>query len=234
MIDGANHHVWILNRETLQVIARFGQQGLFGGSLNVPHAIAVDSRGNIYVGENFDARRFQRFLYKGLGTPVPGANPPTTIVFPRSGRTVTRAVGDLLWPAREGAPEIAAQQAALGAYAYAGQYQQRPSPRKQPRNLGGGDRRPELNPVGGDPLQPFQFGSVSNDDQPARGPSPRLDGSLDSLLGGQPTDGPEPTRRNHPPAHPIRTWKQPRTWRAVEVQHVTIVRIGDGQCLDDL
>ena len=79
-IDGANHHVWILNRETLQVIARFGQQGLFGGSLNVPHAIAVDSRGNIYVGENFDARRFQRFLYKGLGTPVPGANPPTTVV----------------------------------------------------------------------------------------------------------------------------------------------------------
>ncbi len=67
MIDGANHHVWILNRETLEVIGRFGQQGLFGGSLNVPHAIAVDSRGNIYVGENFDARRFQRFLYKGLG-----------------------------------------------------------------------------------------------------------------------------------------------------------------------
>ena len=65
MIDGANHHVWILNRQTLQVIARFGQQGLFGGSLNVPHAIAVDSRGNLYVGENFDARRFQRFLYRG-------------------------------------------------------------------------------------------------------------------------------------------------------------------------
>ena len=80
MIDGANHHVWILNRETLQVIARFGQQGLFGGSLNVPHAIAVDSRGNLYVGENFDARRFQRFLYKGIGTPVAGMNPPTTIV----------------------------------------------------------------------------------------------------------------------------------------------------------
>jgi sugar lactone lactonase YvrE len=80
MIDGANHHVWILNRETLQVIARFGQQGLFGGSLNVPHAIAIDSRGNLYIGENFDARRFQRFLYKGLGTPVAGANPPTTVV----------------------------------------------------------------------------------------------------------------------------------------------------------
>jgi hypothetical protein len=80
MIDGANHHVWILERQSLQVIARFGQQGLFGGSLNIPHAIAVDGRGNIYVGENFDARRFQRFLYKGLGTPKAGVIPPTTIV----------------------------------------------------------------------------------------------------------------------------------------------------------
>jgi DNA-binding beta-propeller fold protein YncE len=80
MIDGANHHVWILERRTLKVIARFGQQGLWGGFLNVPHAIAVDSRGNIYVGENFDARRFQRFLFKGLGTPKPGTIPPTTLV----------------------------------------------------------------------------------------------------------------------------------------------------------
>jgi DNA-binding beta-propeller fold protein YncE len=80
MIDGANHHVWILERTTLKVIARFGQQGLWGGFLNVPHAIAVDSRGNIYVGENFDARRFQRFLFKGLGTPKAGTIPPTTIV----------------------------------------------------------------------------------------------------------------------------------------------------------
>jgi len=80
MIDGANHHVWILERESLKVIARFGQQGLYGGALNVPHAIAVDSKGNIYVGENFDARRFQRFLYKGLGAPSPGAIPPTTII----------------------------------------------------------------------------------------------------------------------------------------------------------
>jgi DNA-binding beta-propeller fold protein YncE len=80
MIDGANHHVWILERQSLKVIARFGQQGLWGGFLNVPHAITVDGRGNIYVGENFDARRFQRFLYKGLGTPKPGTIPPTTAI----------------------------------------------------------------------------------------------------------------------------------------------------------
>jgi DNA-binding beta-propeller fold protein YncE len=80
MIDGANHHVWILERQSLKTVARFGQQGLWGGFLNVPHAITVDGRGNIYVGENFDARRFQRFLYKGLGTPKPGTIPPTTVI----------------------------------------------------------------------------------------------------------------------------------------------------------
>jgi len=44
VIDGANHHVWILLRETLQVVDHIGQQGIFGGSLNVPHALAVDSK----------------------------------------------------------------------------------------------------------------------------------------------------------------------------------------------
>ena len=74
MIDGADHpRVDPEPPETLQVIARFGQLDLFGGSLNALHAIALDSLGDIYVGENFDARRFQRFLHKGLGMPVPGA-----------------------------------------------------------------------------------------------------------------------------------------------------------------
>ena len=34
----------------------------------------------LYVGENFDARRFQRFLYKGLVTPVSHSISPTTII----------------------------------------------------------------------------------------------------------------------------------------------------------
>jgi len=44
VIDGANHHVWILLRETLQVVDHIGQQGIFGGSLNVPHALALADR----------------------------------------------------------------------------------------------------------------------------------------------------------------------------------------------
>jgi DNA-binding beta-propeller fold protein YncE len=76
VIDGANHHIWILLRQTLEVVDRIGQQGIFGGSLNVPHALAVDSKGNIYVGENFDGRRFQRFVYKTMGTPTGKTLPP--------------------------------------------------------------------------------------------------------------------------------------------------------------
>ena len=57
------------------------------------------------------------------------AETATTIVFPRSGRTVERAVGDVLWPAREGPEELERQKIALGSYAYAGQYQQSPTPR---------------------------------------------------------------------------------------------------------
>jgi len=75
-IDGANHHVWILLRETLEVVDHIGQQGIFGGSLNVPHALAVDSKGNIYVGENFDGRRFQRFVYRGNGRATGNTLPP--------------------------------------------------------------------------------------------------------------------------------------------------------------
>jgi hypothetical protein len=76
VIDGANHHVWIVRRDTLEVVDRFGQQGIFGGSLNVPHALAADSRGNVYVGENFDGRRFQRFVFKGMGAPTGRLLPP--------------------------------------------------------------------------------------------------------------------------------------------------------------
>ena len=82
VIDGANHRIWIVLRESLQVVGRFGQQGISGGAMNVPHAVGVDSKGNIYIGENFDARRVQRFLYKGMGSPTSAAGviPPAKAV----------------------------------------------------------------------------------------------------------------------------------------------------------
>src|SRR5438105_4798215 len=45
-----------------------------------------------------------------------------------SPRVYVREVGDLLWPTREGAVELAMQKRVLGSAAFAGQYQQRPAP----------------------------------------------------------------------------------------------------------
>lgn len=51
------------------------------------------------------------------------------LVSPRTGEVMEeRNPGDLLFPAREGAAELARKRIELGSYGYAGQYQQRPSP----------------------------------------------------------------------------------------------------------
>ena len=56
------------------------------------------------------------------------AETPTRIVCPRSKRVIERKPGDLLWPAREGRPELDEQRRLLGPAGFAGQYQQRPAP----------------------------------------------------------------------------------------------------------
>ena len=65
--------------------------------------------------------------YQHLCLPVE-ADAATDIVFPVSGRVVTRAPGHLLWPAREGPTELAIQRRQLGSTAFDTQYQQRPAP----------------------------------------------------------------------------------------------------------
>ncbi|HEV2984706.1 MAG TPA: hypothetical protein VGX46_09965 [Vicinamibacterales bacterium] len=64
--DGSNQHVWILERQTLQVVGKFGRRGRNAGQLNWMHALTTDSKGNIYTGEGNNSKRFQRFLFKGL------------------------------------------------------------------------------------------------------------------------------------------------------------------------
>ena len=65
--------------------------------------------------------------YRHLCLPVE-ADVATDIVFPVSGRVVTREPGYLLWPAREGQTELAIQRRQLGSTAFDTQYQQRPAP----------------------------------------------------------------------------------------------------------
>lgn len=72
VLDGANHRFWILDRANLTILGYFGHHGHFGGQLDVPHNMAVDSKGNVYIGETLEGRRVQRFNFKGLG-PIPAA-----------------------------------------------------------------------------------------------------------------------------------------------------------------
>ena len=64
--DGRNEKVWILDRQTLDILDSFGCPGHTGGCMTTPHSIATDSLGNIYIGETWEGKRVQRFLYKGL------------------------------------------------------------------------------------------------------------------------------------------------------------------------
>ena len=65
--DGMNNHVWILSRDTLEVVGRFGRQGRYAGQFHHVHNIAVDSKGNIYTAET-QGKRVQKFTFKGVSS----------------------------------------------------------------------------------------------------------------------------------------------------------------------
>jgi DNA-binding beta-propeller fold protein YncE len=62
--DGTNRKVWILERETLEVVASFGRGGRNAGQFNWVHSIAGDSHGNLYTAEVNTGNRVQRFVRK--------------------------------------------------------------------------------------------------------------------------------------------------------------------------
>jgi DNA-binding beta-propeller fold protein YncE len=64
--DGRNQKVYILLRETMEVLTSFGDGGRQPGQFYSVHSIATDSKGNIYTTETYEGRRLQRFVYKGI------------------------------------------------------------------------------------------------------------------------------------------------------------------------
>ena len=61
LADGTNHKVWVLERESLDVVSEFGRGGRFVGQFLRPHGMSIDSDGNLYVGEASTGRRVQKF-----------------------------------------------------------------------------------------------------------------------------------------------------------------------------
>ena len=68
LADGANEKVYIMLRDTLEILTSFGDGGRQPGQFYAVHSIATDSKGNIYTTETYRGQRVQRFNYKGLGT----------------------------------------------------------------------------------------------------------------------------------------------------------------------
>jgi DNA-binding beta-propeller fold protein YncE len=64
--DGANEHVYIVDRQSLEVLTSFGTGGRQPGMFFGVHSIATDSKGNIYTTETYTGKRLQKFVYKGM------------------------------------------------------------------------------------------------------------------------------------------------------------------------
>jgi hypothetical protein len=69
--DGTDKRVWVLNRSSLEVVTSFGDGGRLPGHFYAVGTVAVDSKGNVYTGENAEGKRVQKWLYRGLGAPAP-------------------------------------------------------------------------------------------------------------------------------------------------------------------
>ena len=65
--DGHDQKIFILRRDTLETVGSFGDGGRYPGTFYSVGSVAVDSRGNIYTGENLEGKRVQKFMPKGGG-----------------------------------------------------------------------------------------------------------------------------------------------------------------------
>ena len=63
--DGQNQKVYILERESLQLLTSFGDGGRQPGQFFGVHSIVTDSQGNIYTTETYEGKRVQKFSYRG-------------------------------------------------------------------------------------------------------------------------------------------------------------------------
>lgn len=66
LADGSNHKVHILDRQSLEVLAEFGEGGRQPGLFFGTHSIVTDSHGDLYTTETYEGKRVQKFINQGL------------------------------------------------------------------------------------------------------------------------------------------------------------------------
>ncbi len=67
--DGTNQLIYVLDRQSLEIVSTFGGHGHWAGQFYGAHNIAVNSRGDLFVTETYEGKRVQKFIYTGLGAP---------------------------------------------------------------------------------------------------------------------------------------------------------------------
>ena len=67
--DGTNQLIYVLDRQTLEVVSTFGGAGHWAGQFYGAHNLAVNARGDLFVTETYEGKRVQKFTYTGLGAP---------------------------------------------------------------------------------------------------------------------------------------------------------------------
>ena len=66
LADGSNEKVYVIDRESMEILTSFGDGGRQPGQFYAVHSIATDSKGNVFTTETYRGQRIQKFLYKGL------------------------------------------------------------------------------------------------------------------------------------------------------------------------
>ena len=67
LADGKNEKIYVMDRQSLEILTQFGEGGRQPGQWFAVHSIATDSRGNIFTTETYEGKRLQKFVYKGMG-----------------------------------------------------------------------------------------------------------------------------------------------------------------------
>ncbi len=80
LADGKNERIYVMDRQSLEILTSFGDGGRQPGQFFAVHSLATDSKGNLYTTETYEGKRLQKFRYLGIGA-------------------VTRANQGVVWPA---------------------------------------------------------------------------------------------------------------------------------------
>jgi hypothetical protein len=67
LADGQNMRVYVMDRQSLEILYSFGDGGRQPGLFFAVHSIATDSQGNIFTTETYEGSRLQKFRYTGMG-----------------------------------------------------------------------------------------------------------------------------------------------------------------------